>query len=98
MKRSEATATGLITKGRAPAGRPSIWRRLWAGWKAAGRHLGVFQARVVLTLCYFLVIPPFAGLVQWTTDPLAIKPATARGWRDRQEPPGTGLERARRQY
>jgi len=72
--------------------------RLWAWWKASGRRLGEFQARVVLTLCYFLVIPPFAGLVRWTADPLAIKPATARGWRDRPDSRGTGLERARRQY
>jgi len=52
----------------------------------------------VLTLLYFVVIPPFAALVRWIADPLAIKPRTARGWRDRQDPPEASLERARRQY
>jgi len=76
---------------------------LWAWWKASGQRLAELQARVVLTICYFLVIPPFAALVRWTSDPLAIKPKSTRGWRDRpdpqgQNPPGARLERARRQY
>ncbi len=75
----------------------------WAWWKATGQRLAELQARVVLTICYFLVIPPFATLVRLTSDPLAIKPRTARGWRDRpdpqaQNPRDARLERARRQY
>jgi hypothetical protein len=72
--------------------------RFWAWWKASGQRLAELQARIVLTICYFVVVPPFAALVRWTADPLAIKPGTARGWRDRPDPHGTGLERARRQY
>jgi hypothetical protein len=73
-------------------------KRLWIWWKGAARRLGELQARVVLTLCYFLVIPPFAAIVRWIADPLGLRRTTARGWHDRPEPPGTGLERARRQY
>jgi hypothetical protein len=72
--------------------------QFWAWWKASGRRLGELQARLVLTICYFLVVPAFAGIVRWTADPLALKRTTARGWRDRPDPQGTGLERARRQY
>jgi len=75
----------------------------WAWWKASGRRVAELQARVVLTICYVLVVPPFAVLVRLTSDPLAIKPKSTRGWRDRpapqgQNPPGARLERARRQY
>jgi len=72
--------------------------RVWAWWKASARRLAELQARVVLTLVYFVVIPPFAALVRWTADPLAIKPRTARGWRERQDPARASLERARRPY
>ena len=75
----------------------------WARWKAFAQRLAELQARVVLTLCYFLVIPPFAVLLRMTSDPLTIKPKRTRGWRVRpdapgQDPPGARLERARRQY
>ena len=72
--------------------------RFWTWWKASAQHLAALQARAVLTLLYFVVIPPFAALVRWIADPLAIKPRTVRGWRDRQDPPEASLERARRQY
>ena len=75
----------------------------WARWKAFAQRLAELQARVVLTICYFLVLPPFAVLLRMTSDPLATKPRSTRGWRDRpgpleQNPPGARLERARRQY
>jgi len=75
----------------------------WARWKAVGQRLAELQARVVLTICYFLVIPPFAALLRMTSDPLAIKPTSTRGWRVRPDapgrnPPAARLERARRQY
>lgn len=72
--------------------------RFWTWWKASALRLAELQARVALTICYFLVIPPFAVLLRWTADPLAIKPRSARGWRERQDPAGARLERARRQY
>ena len=76
----------------------SILQRLWTWWKAVGRRLGDFQARLVLTACYFIVIPPFAALVRATADPLALKPGTPRPWQARPDQPGTALDRATRQY
>jgi hypothetical protein len=82
----------------APRPRSSLWRRLWLGWKHVGRSVGDFQARVLLTVFYFVVIAPFALIVRWATDPLAVKPATPKGWRPREASPGMPLERARRQF
>jgi hypothetical protein len=88
---------------RAGPGQKTTVGRCRAWWKAFGQRMAEFQARAVLTICYFVVIPPFAALVRWTSDPLAIGPRAARAWRDRPDPqgqnsPGARLERARRQY
>ena len=80
-----------------PPSRPGLFRRLWAGWKRIGRKIGDFQARVLLTVFYFVIIAPFGLLVRMATDPLSLKPATPKGWQPRRTPPGTPLERALRQ-
>jgi hypothetical protein len=69
-----------------------------SGRKRLGRKIGDFQARVLLTIFYFAIIAPFALIVRWATDPLAVKRGTAKGWRLRPAPVGTPLERARRQF
>jgi hypothetical protein len=51
-----------------------------------------------LTLFYFLLITPFALIVRFASDPLALKPGTSKGWRARIPGFGTPLERARRQF
>ena len=73
-------------------------RWLWARWKTVGRRLAQVQAQALLTLCYFVVVPPFALLVRWTADPLRIKPRTPRGWQDSLGSSKAGLVRAGRQY
>jgi hypothetical protein len=70
---------------------------LWERWTRVGRRLGDVQARVVLTLFYFLVVTPFALAVRIGSDPLGIRPGSARGWRSRPPAAGSPLERARRQ-
>jgi len=59
------------------AGVPRVWRY----WKRIARRIGDIQARVVLTLLYFLPLAPFALAVKWGTDPMAIKRHTPKGWR-----------------
>ena len=76
----------------------SLWRRLWQSWKAIARRIGDVQARIVLAVFYFVVLAPFALLLRVTSDPLAIRRATRRGWQPRVESPGTALERAQRQF
>ncbi len=77
---------------------PGVLRRLWQGWKRVGRKIGDFQARVLLTVFYFTIVAPFGLGIRVGGDPLAIKPRTARGWRVRETPRGTTLERALRQF
>ena len=73
-------------------------RRLWHGWKRIGRKIGDFQARVLLTAFYFVIMAPFALIVRVASDPLAVKASTTRGWRPRPAAPGGAVDRARRQF
>jgi hypothetical protein len=76
----------------------SLLRRAWEGWKRIGHALGQFQARLLLTVFYFVVLAPFAVALRCFADPLAIKPRTPRGWRDRPATPGDALTAASRQF
>jgi len=73
-------------------------RRLWSAWKRVGKRIGDFQARALLTVFYFAIVGPFALLVRWGSDPLALKSSSRRGWHLRGAPLGRPLERARRQF
>ena len=80
------------------AKRPSIPRRLWEGWKRFGRKVGDVQARGLLILFYFVFLAPFALVVRWGSDPLAIKAGTRKGWRPRIDETGSPTERATKQF
>ena len=51
-------------------------RRGWERWKRIARAIGQFQARIILTLFYFVVVPPFALVLRLTKDPLGLTPPT----------------------
>lgn len=72
-------------------------RKLWEGWKRIARKIGDFQARVLMTIFYFVILGPLAMVLRWRSDPLAMKPRTARGWVDREAREGSAMEHARRQ-
>jgi hypothetical protein len=71
---------------------------IWDRWKTIARHLGDFQARLVLTLFYFLVFGPVALVVRWSSDPLCIKAGTPRGWCPRANSRHSLLDQAGRQH
>ena len=71
-------------------------RRLWNGWKRFGRKIGDFQARVLLTFFYFVVLAPFAIGLRCLADPLRLK--QPGGWHGVTPPPGTAIDRARQQF
>jgi hypothetical protein len=48
-------------------------RNLWNRWKAFGQKIADFQARLILTLVYFIVVLPFVLIVRWFSDPLQMK-------------------------
>ena len=89
-----ASAQELSVRG---TGSLEMLRRLWEQWKRIARRIGDVQARVLLMIFYLVVLAPFALIVRWATDPLAIKPGTPRGWRTRREERGSLLERATKQ-
>lgn len=72
--------------------------RLWSQWKRFAQRLADLQARLILTLIYFLVLLPFGLIVSVLRDPLKVKRRSQTSiWLPR--PPETGsLENARRQF
>lgn len=72
-------------------------RRLWQGWKRIARKIGDFNARVILTLFYFVFFAPFALAVRLFTDPLAIKNKSAPSWGSKPEAEETLMEQASKQ-
>ncbi len=82
-------------------GRESIGatlRRGWQWWKGVARKIGDAQARIILTVFYYGILAPFALVMKWGRDPLAIKPGAAPGWRPARADAETPLGRAGRQY
>jgi hypothetical protein len=77
----------------------------WTRWTKVAHVVGNVQARILLTLFYFVIAPPFALVVKLLHDPLALReprePGGARGaggargpsyWRER--PAADPAERA----
>jgi hypothetical protein len=81
-----------------PARKKGGIKELWAAWKRIARKIGDFQARVLLTIFYFVLLAPFALIVRRTSDPLAMKTGAQRGWNIRQNAPDYSLEAVRKQF
>lgn len=72
--------------------------RFWARWKVLAQRIGDFQARVILTVVYFLVLGPMALLLRVFRDPLSLKPPSRPStWTPKPVQPES-LETARRQF
>jgi len=74
---------------------PSLRTKLWEGWKKIGHAIGDFQARVLLTVIYSVLIMPFGLLVRFFADSLHSKKRTVE-WLDHPATPND-LNEARRQ-
>ncbi len=70
-------------------------KKLWAAWKRIAHRIGDFQARVLLTLIYALLVLPFGLAIRLFSDSLKIKKRSAK-WMDHPQDV-TDLEWARRQ-
>jgi len=79
-------------------GNPGATRSFLEWWKQVGKRIGDIQARVLLSFFYFVVLGPFALIVRWRRDPLAIKAGGLRGWQPKGPEKGTTIERAHRQF
>jgi hypothetical protein len=66
-----------------------IWKiikRAWQAWTRLAHKIGTFQARLLLTIFYGVVVLPFGLVVRWFGDPLRIK-QRPDGWLDHPEEP-----------
>jgi hypothetical protein len=71
-------------------------RAAWRWWTRVAHRIGDFQARVLLSVFYYVILGPFA-LVLRRSDPLGIRPGAAGGWRRREDVARPIAEQARRQ-
>lgn len=70
-------------------------KNLWEGWKKIAHAIGNFQARILLTIIYSVLILPFGLAVRVFSDSLHIK-RRPNTWLDHPPLPKT-LDEARRQ-
>ena len=71
-------------------------KRLWEGWKKLAHKIGNFQARVLLTILYAILVLPFGLAVRLFADPLRIR-KHAKEWLDYAQNTSE-VEWARRQW
>ena len=50
-----------------------LYKRAWQAWKDLAHKIGNFQARVILTIFYAVLVLPFGLASRWFSDPLRIK-------------------------
>jgi len=53
-------------------------KKLWAAWKRIAHRIGDFQARVLLTLIYAVLVLPFGLAIRLFSDALKIKKRPAK--------------------
>lgn len=70
-------------------------KRFWAAWKRFAHALGNFQARILLTLIYAVLILPFGLMVRLFSDSLRTK-ERPEAWLD-YPTVSNEMEQARRQ-
>jgi hypothetical protein len=73
----------------------NILKRAWEGWKKIAHKIGNFQARVLLTVFYGVLILPFGVAARLFSDPLRIKQKPTEWLQHPEE--AYDLEWARRQ-
>ncbi len=74
----------------------AMLKLLWTAWKGVAHKIANFQARLILTLFYFVVVTPFALRVKLFSDPLQL--SASKGWLSRSHTDANTLTYARRQY
>jgi hypothetical protein len=70
---------------------------LWERWKRLAKTIGDFQARLILSVLYFVVVAPFALIVRFAADPLSIK-RQQQSWRTKVETKGSLMDCALNQF
>ncbi len=60
--------------------RDSWGKRAWKAWMRIATVIGDFQARVIFSVFYFVIVLPFGLLVRLFIDPLGIKGRRSTTW------------------
>jgi hypothetical protein len=76
----------------------STLQDLWEAWKRIGKKVGDCQARLILTVFYYLILGPFALAIRLACDPLRLKTRSPRGWISRTEFHQATKERSTKQF
>ncbi len=72
-------------------------KRLWEGWKRVAHKIGNFQARLILTILYIILVLPFGLGVRLFADPLRIRKRPT-AWLDKPGGERMDLDWARRYW
>ena len=73
-------------------------RALWEAWKLVAHAIGSFQARVVFSILYVVVLGPVAVVLRLVADPLRHRHPPVSNWRARASEAGDPWDGARRQF
>lgn len=73
-------------------------KSFWEKWKVFAHKFGNFQARLILSLFYFIVICPFAAVVRFISKPMRLKILRTSNWVAHEAGGEDVLSRARRQF
>lgn len=71
--------------------------KLWRRWQAIAHAIGNFQARVLLSLLYFVMVPPFGLITHVTMDPLQLRRQPRKTFWITTAPRASSLADARKQ-
>ena len=71
-------------------------KELWQRWQKVAKKIGDFQARLILSFFYFMIVLPVGLIARMFADPLGLKKTAAR-WHAKQSS-RSRLEDARRQF
>ncbi len=74
-----------------------LWRRAWERWKRIAEAIGNFNARVLLTVFYLVLVAPVALGLKLLSDPLKLR-RNASGYWSRPAAHEDGVEAAKRQF
>jgi hypothetical protein len=58
--------------------------RSWQRWKRIARFVAQIQARIILTIFYFVITAPFALGIRLFSDPLRLRPQHGSAWLARE--------------
>lgn len=70
---------------------------IWNKWLSFSHKVGNFNARIILSLFYFLFVTPLAIGVKLFSDPLRVKKKTSSYWIEKEQK-RQGIEEAKRQF